>query len=105
MNEFIPTSANVISLTPGRPENIMKRASDEYKKQQLPTDIQIGGDHYRKMKIQPIEFIIENNLDFCQGSVIKYICRYKDKNGLEDLKKAKHYIEMLIQLEYKDTIS
>lgn len=62
-------------------------------------DTQIGGDHYKKMPIQPLEFIIKNGLNFCQGSVIKYVTRYKDKNGIEDLKKARHYIDVMIEME------
>ena len=62
-------------------------------------DVQVGGNHYKKFKIQPIEFIMKNNLNYCQGNVIKYICRYKDKNGIEDLKKVKHYVDLLIDLE------
>jgi hypothetical protein len=61
---------------------------------------QVGGSHYKDMKIQPVEFITANNLGFIQGSVIKYISRYKSKNGRQDLEKAKHFIELLIQLEY-----
>ncbi len=61
------------------------------------TDKQIGGDHYKNKKIQPIEFIQANKLNFCEGSVIKYVTRYKEKGGVEDLKKAKHYIEILIE--------
>jgi hypothetical protein len=64
------------------------------------TDKQVGGDHYAKMKIQPIEFINQNELSYMQGNVIKYICRYKDKNGIEDLKKARHYIDMILEKEY-----
>ena len=63
-------------------------------------DMQIGGDHYKDMVIQPTEFIHRNNLSFIQGNVIKYICRYKSKNGIQDLEKAKHYIDLLIQFEY-----
>jgi hypothetical protein len=63
-------------------------------------DIQVGGSHYKEMKIQPIEFTMKNNLNFCQGNVIKYITRYKNKNGIKDLEKAKHYIDLLIELEY-----
>ena len=58
---------------------------------------QVGGNHYKKYKIQPVEFIIKNKLDFCQGSVIKYVLRFKDKNGIADLEKAKHYLELLIE--------
>jgi hypothetical protein len=60
---------------------------------------QVGGSHYKNMVIQPVEFIEKNNLGFCVGNVIKYICRYKNKNGIEDLKKAKHYLEILIDME------
>ena len=60
---------------------------------------QVGGDHYAVMKIQPIEFILANELGFCEGNVIKYLCRYKRKNGLEDLKKARQYLDFLIERE------
>lgn len=63
---------------------------------------QVGGEHYKNFAIQPVEFIHKNNLGFIVGNIIKYICRYKDKNGIEDLKKAKHYIDMLIELEEKE---
>jgi hypothetical protein len=66
-------------------------------------DSQVGGEHYKKMPIQPLEFIVKNGLDFFQGNVLKYIIRYKDKNGVEDLKKARHYIDMMIELEEKKT--
>ena len=58
---------------------------------------QLGGNHYNNKAIQPIDYIMANKLDFCEGNVVKYITRYKDKNGLEDLKKAKQYIEFLIE--------
>ena len=60
---------------------------------------QIGGSHYSKLKIQPVDYIIANELDYLQGNVIKYVTRFRDKNGVEDLKKAIHYIEMLIERE------
>lgn len=63
-------------------------------------DVQIGGNHYKTMVIQPIEFTMKNNLNFCQGNVIKYITRYKAKNGRADLEKARHYIDLLIEMEY-----
>lgn len=65
------------------------------------TDTQIGGNHYKKFKIQPVEFIVKNELGYIEGNVIKYICRHKEKGGKEDLLKAKHYIDLLIQLEYE----
>lgn len=63
-------------------------------------DTQIGGTHYKNCAIQPVEFITKNKLGFLEGCVIKRICRYEDKNGLEDLKKAKHEIGLLIELKY-----
>lgn len=62
-----------------------------------PTDEQVGGNHYAKNKIQPIDFILENNLGWCEANAVKYLTRWKNKNGLEDLRKAKHYIELLIE--------
>lgn len=61
---------------------------------------QIQGTHYKDMPIQPVEFVYKNNLDFLQGSVIKYVCRFRSKNGKEDLMKARHFIDLLIELEY-----
>lgn len=60
---------------------------------------QIGGNHYKEMAIQPLEYIVKNNLNFVEGNVIKYVTRYKVKGGLEDLRKAKHYLDLLIELE------
>lgn len=57
---------------------------------------QVGGRHYNDMKIQPIVFIMENNLSYAQGNVIKYVCRYLDKNGAQDLVKAKQYIDFML---------
>lgn len=65
-------------------------------------DIQIGGEHYRKMKIQPIEFIHANELDFLQGNVVKYITRHKNKNGAADVRKALHYCQLILELQYKE---
>lgn len=62
-----------------------------------PLDVQVGGNHYKDMEIQPIDFILKNKLGYCEANVVKYISRWKDKNGVEDLKKAKHYIEILIK--------
>ena len=66
-------------------------------------DKQIGGSHYRSLKIQPSKFVIENELLFPEGSVIKYICRHRFKNGKEDLIKAIHFIEMIIERDYSKT--
>ena len=63
-------------------------------------DNQIGGEHYKNMKIQPMEFSMANNLNACQHTAIKYICRYKDKNGVEDINKAIHTLQLLKEIEY-----
>jgi Protein of unknwon function (DUF3310) len=68
---------------------------------QNATDVQVGGDHYMQFTIQPIEFITKNSIPYIEANVIKYICRHKMKNGKEDLLKAKHYIDLLIESEYK----
>jgi len=66
---------------------------------------QVGGGHYASMKIQPIEYTLANGLGFCEGNVLKYISRWKSKNGVEDLKKARHYIDMLIDdIESKNEV-
>jgi hypothetical protein len=61
---------------------------------------EVGGDHYKRFKIQPIEFIVANNIGFCEANVIKYVCRHDFKNGEEDIDKAIHYLELLKQFEY-----
>ena len=63
------------------------------------TDIQIGGNHYSKMEIQPIEYIMKNKIPYCEANVIKYLSRWRSKNGVEDLRKARHYIDLLIEAE------
>ncbi len=65
-------------------------------------DIQVGGDHYRALKIQPVEFIEANGLGFLEGNVIKYLSRHANKNGKDDLLKARHYIDLLIKFRYGD---
>lgn len=66
----------------------------------MAKEIQVGGNHYKDLKIQPIEYIHANGLDYFEGNVIKYITRHRRKNGKQDLEKAKHYIDLLIELEY-----
>ena len=67
----------------------------------FPQDKQIGGSHYKNMVIQPYEFISKNELTFFPGNVIKYVCRYKQKNGIQDLEKVIHYCQLEI-LKLKD---
>lgn len=67
-----------------------------------PETRQVGGSHYEKMTIQPWEVIERSGLDFWEGNVIKYVMRYRAKNGLEDLEKARHYLDYLIEREKKN---
>ena len=60
-------------------------------------DIQIGGSHYKDMKIQPLDYIVENEIPYREANVIKYVSTYKSKNGIEDLRKARHYLDLLIE--------
>ena len=62
-------------------------------------DTQVGGDHYRKFKIQPTEFIHKNGIPFIEGCVIKYVVRWRDKNGIQDIDKAIHFLQLLKELE------
>ena len=64
---------------------------------------QVGGSHYVKLAIQPMEYSMANGLNACQHTIIKYVTRYADKNGLEDLKKARHTLDMLIEFEQGKT--
>ena len=85
-------SHKVIKNIPKKNMVIMEKSSS-YKKQ-------IGGSHYRNFRIQPSKFINDNKLLFAEGNAIKYICRHSYKNGKEDLKKAIHYIEMIMERDY-----
>lgn len=69
-----------------------------------PSTKQVAGTHYNKWAIQPLEYTMKNKLGYCEGSVIKYITRHRDKGGLEDLKKAKHFIELLAEHFYGQII-
>tara|TARA_R110002074_G_scaffold6811_1_gene30309 strand:+ start:296 stop:547 length:252 start_codon:yes stop_codon:yes gene_type:complete len=67
------------------------------------TDRQVAGDHYKNLEIQPIEYILANDMGFCEGAIIKYISRWKNKGGVEDLRKIKHFCDFLIEKELKKT--
>lgn len=60
---------------------------------------QEGGDHYKNKSIQPVQYCMANGIGFMEGSVIKYVTRWRDKGGVQDLKKAKHFLELLIEYE------
>lgn len=64
-----------------------------------PLDVQIAGSHYKTKKIQPVEYISANNLNFLEGCIVKRITRWRDKNGIQDLEKIKHEVDLLIEME------
>lgn len=64
---------------------------------------QVGGNHYASMAIQPVEFIVANNLTFLEGNVVKYISRHHAKNGADDVRKAIHYCELILRTVYHET--
>lgn len=65
-------------------------------------DIQVSGSHYKEMKIQVVEYNMANGIPYMEGNVIKYVSRWRKKGGLDDLRKAKHYLDLLIENEEKD---
>ena len=62
-------------------------------------DHQVGGSHYKDRAIEPWDYIIANDIGFLEGNVVKYVTRYKEKNGIKDLEKARHYLDKLIEVE------
>jgi hypothetical protein len=66
------------------------------------TDVQVGGGHYKLLAIQPIEYIHANKVPYLEGNVIKYVTRHKSKNGKEDIEKAIHYLNLILEMEYAD---
>ncbi|AUR91413.1 protein of unknown function DUF3310 [Vibrio phage 1.160.O._10N.261.48.B11] len=69
---------------------------------QIATDRQVGGDHYKSLKIQPIEYIDANNMPYLEGNVVKYVTRHASKNGIQDIDKAIHYLELIKQMRYAE---
>ena len=79
-------------------ENLIKGSYEyEYGK---PSEKQIGGSHYKDCAIQPVDYIVENKLDFLEGNIVKYITRHKTKNGIEDIRKVIHYAELILEKKY-----
>lgn len=94
--ERLAEFANDIQEHYGNPERVTATECMQY----MNTNVkQVGGNHYAKKSIQPWDYIVSNNMGYLAGNIIKYVSRYKDKNGIEDLKKAMHYLEKLIEVE------
>ncbi|WCA46277.1 hypothetical protein [Caulobacter phage ERS] len=92
-----PWSKGTPQLNPERDAITQRPEAD---KPTSALDTQVGGSHYKQFAIQPVEFVHQNGLGFIVGSIIKYICRYKFKAGKQDLEKARHFLDMLIEQEY-----
>ena len=85
----------------------MQESRDEYilrrLKEEAPLDSQVGGNHYKDCKIQPVEYIYSNGLDFLEGNIVKYVTRHRTKGeGKEDIQKVIHYAQLILQLVYKE---
>jgi hypothetical protein len=65
-------------------------------------DVQVGGSHYKDNAIQPWDYIVANNLGYLEGNVVKYITRWRQKGGVDDLRKVVHYAEKLIEVATKE---
>jgi len=63
---------------------------------------QVSGSHYKDYPIQPVEFLQRNELNYCESAAIKYVCRHREKNGAEDIRKAIHYLQLLLEIEYPE---
>ena len=70
---------------------------------QSALNVQVGGEHYKNLAIQPVAYIHANNLSFLEGNVVKYITRHKTKNKAQDIRKVIHYAQLILQLEYNET--
>lgn len=68
----------------------------------IQPDRQVDGTHYQKLKIQPIQYILENKIGYCEGNIIKYVSRWRDKGGISDLRKVIQYAEFLIAQELSE---
>ena len=65
-------------------------------------EVQVGGSHYKDLAIQPVQYIHANGIGYFEGNVIKYVSRWRAKNGIKDLEKARHYIDLLIEMETRN---
>ena len=90
---------NSKATTPPAQQELHTEETKPIQQEVKATETQIGGDHYTKLAIQPMQYSMKNKLDPLQHTIIKYVTRFRDKAGIEDLEKAKHCIDMLIEYE------
>jgi hypothetical protein len=100
-NLFICTEADFNShIEFCNPDNSIIGPMGKKRKVHSQLDVQIDGDHYKHFAIQPAEFSFKNKFNWHQGEIVKYVSRYPLKHGRDDLEKARHLIDMLIEFEY-----
>lgn len=85
-----------------RQRSIQEKVFTRTPKKMEANEVQVGGDHYKRKRIQPWDAIVDWKMGFLDGNVVKYIARWKEKGGIEDLKKARHYLDKLIEVELDD---
>jgi len=91
-------SRSIDNITPEEWNNMSKTFTGKlYHPNDHAIKKQVGGSHYNRYSIQPVDFILANKLDWCEANAIKYITRHKDKGGVEDIRKAIHYLEILLE--------
>lgn len=98
------TSSGMEAKTHGDSWFAIRDVTDKPESQVPPSSAlaeQIGGQHYKGMAIQPVEFITANGIPYLEGNVIKYVCRHRDKNGAQDIDKAIHYLRLLREMVYE----
>lgn len=91
---------SLIDNAPPHDWDKMRRANP-YKKERA-LDKQVGGDHYKSLAIQPIEYVTKNNMGYCEANIVKYITRHASKGGRQDIEKVIHYAELLLEMKYND---
>ncbi|AUS01464.1 coil containing protein [Vibrio phage 1.285.O._10N.286.55.C12] len=94
--------AEPAQVQPTTDQLVTAARSDQAASEAVATERQIGGDHYKSLKIQPHEYIEANNLPFLEGNVVKYVTRHASKNGVQDIDKAIHYLELIKQMRYAE---
>lgn len=110
MNQSKTSSCVMDILTPTllpwwyAPQHEMRLESTQMTDNNTALSNQVGGNHYKEYAIQPVEFIAKNNIPYIEGCIIKYALRHKEKNGVQDLRKIKHYVELLAELEYGEKL-
>jgi hypothetical protein len=97
LNDVTPREWDASTYSKSQQRDFNRQSELTFEEHNKAKDLQVGGTHYKDMAIQPIEFIMKNGLGFCEANVIKYICRYQSKNKAEDLLKAKHYIDLILE--------